>query len=312
VTDQPLHSIGAVARHVGVSPHVLRAWERRYGVVEPARTEGGTRLYTESDILRLRLLRQATDQGSNIGSVAGLSIGELAAMLRPASTPRALAEASEASEAEHFVARTLDAVRAMDASAAQGLLRTAMVALRTGEFLNGVILPVLHGVGEDWEEGRVTPAHEHLFSTVARSALSSLLDALPPEPDAPTLLSTTPAGQMHEFGAMLAAVVAAEDGWRVAHLGPDLPYTSVAAAARLTGARIVALGVVCELDPEAWIGEARALRRALPDDVVLVIGGAGIRGHERSLEAAGIVVLTDLELFRATLRTMRGRAGGAA
>jgi MerR family transcriptional regulator, light-induced transcriptional regulator len=74
-----VHPIGVVARRTGVSLHVLRAWERRYGVVEPVRTEGGQRLYSDADVARLRLLRQVTEAGRNISQVAGCRCGAGAA-----------------------------------------------------------------------------------------------------------------------------------------------------------------------------------------------------------------------------------------
>jgi DNA-binding transcriptional MerR regulator len=66
ISNEPTYSLGAVARLTGLSPHVLRAWERRYGAVRPLRTPGGTRLYRESDVARLRQLRAAVQAGHSI------------------------------------------------------------------------------------------------------------------------------------------------------------------------------------------------------------------------------------------------------
>src|SRR5687768_12427129 len=76
VTD-PRHPIGVVADRTGLSPDVLRVWERRYGVVEPQRSAGGQRLYSDADVERLVLLHRATRGGHGISHVASLSRAKL-------------------------------------------------------------------------------------------------------------------------------------------------------------------------------------------------------------------------------------------
>jgi DNA-binding transcriptional MerR regulator len=85
------YRIGVVARYVGVSTHALRAWERRYGTVDPRRTPGGSRLYDATEIDRLKTLKQLTDSGHSIGEVARLSLEELKRLLA-ASLERSLSE----------------------------------------------------------------------------------------------------------------------------------------------------------------------------------------------------------------------------
>ncbi|MEO6602571.1 MAG: MerR family transcriptional regulator [Polyangiaceae bacterium] len=75
------YRIGDVARYVGVSTHALRAWERRYGTVEPHRTPGGSRLYDAAQIDRLKTLKELTDYGHSIGEVARMTLEELKRLL---------------------------------------------------------------------------------------------------------------------------------------------------------------------------------------------------------------------------------------
>jgi MerR family transcriptional regulator, light-induced transcriptional regulator len=304
-----LHPIGVVARRTGLSLHVLRAWERRYGVVDPVRTAGGQRLYSDADIARLRLLRAVTDAGRNISQVALLPLDELE---RLATQDTRQGEARPAvAEAEEYRARCLAAAERMDGDAVHGALMRAVVSLRPTEFLGDVLMPLLHEVGQRWHAGRLSPAQEHVVSVSARRVVSWLLDAYDAPVEAPVLLVTTVAGEQHEFGALMVSIVALDMGWRVSYLGPSLPAEHVAMAARRVGASAVALSVVNTGDDSA-VDEVREVRVALPATVQVVVGGAGAAARRAYLEEAGAVVMTGQAELREWLALQRGLSGGAA
>src|SRR5690606_6758580 len=111
--------------------------------------------------------------------------------------------------------------------AVHAALMRAVVSLRPREFMDQVLLPVLHEIGERWHEGSIGPAHEHAVTQAAQRVLFWLLGAYEAGADAPVLLATTPAGEQHELGAMAVSAVALENGWRVAYLGPSLPALEI-------------------------------------------------------------------------------------
>jgi MerR family transcriptional regulator, light-induced transcriptional regulator len=292
----PIHPIGVVSRRTGVSLHVLRAWERRYGVVEPERTAGGQRLYSDADIERLQLLRQVTDAGRNISQVAHLPVADLQRLAlddtRQVLRAPALADDSApAGVAAQYRARCVEAAERLDGEAVHGTLMRAVVSLRPAEFLDDVLMPLLQEVGERWHAGRLSPAQEHVVSVNARRVVTWLIDAYESPSGAPMLLVTTVAGEQHEFGALMASVIGLEAGWRVTYLGTSLPADEIVKSAQLVEASAVALSVVALSGVESAAAEVLEVRGGLPATVTVVAGGAGAESRRAVLEEAGVMVL---------------------
>ena len=304
-----LHPIGVVARRTGLTLHVLRAWERRYGVVEPVRTSGGQRLYSDADVERLRLLRELTDAGRSISQIAGLQVEELRDLaagdvrptvgqdgggVQPVIAPAAVRQIRES---------CLAAGERMDGVAVHAALTGAVVSLRPQEFLGEVLIPLLHEVGDMWHAGQVGPAQEHTVTEAARRVLSWMLEAYAQPVSGPLIIATTPSGEQHELGAMTVSAVALGEGWRVAYLGPSLPASEIARAARRLNAAAVALSVVNDDVVESAAHEMCELGEALPEGVTMLAGGRAAEAGRAQLELAGARVITDLDELRRVLRT---------
>src|SRR5690606_26031348 len=169
--QEPRFRVGKVAELTGLSTHVLRVWERRYGAVEPRRTEKGGRLYTEDDVARLRSLAGLVRTGHAIGTIATLSDEELGRML--GSAPLAAREV-ESPELEALIERFLSAVQRFDELAADRTLGQAALGLEPRQLVSGFMGRVLREVGDRWESGAMRIAHEHLVSGLVRDLLVSL------------------------------------------------------------------------------------------------------------------------------------------
>jgi len=303
-SEQPRHPVRVVAQRTGLSSHVLRAWERRYGVVAPSRTEGGQRLYSDADIERLTLLRSLTAAGGSISQLAQLPVVELTRL--SAAEVASAAEASSGGAAAPWRAAALSAIEGLDGTTLRRDLARAVMALGVPRFLEQVAAPVLHEVGERWHSGRMGIAQEHLATAVVREVLGWVRESAETRGSAPALVVATPAGQMHEGGALLAAAAAAAEGWRVVYLGANLPGAEIGAAARRTGARAVALSVIHPEDDAALGGELEALGRQLPTGVALLVGGASAEAYQESVEAARGELVTDLSELREALHRLAG------
>lgn len=310
---EPKHPIRVVSERTGLSPDVLRAWEKRYRAVEPPRRDGGSqRLYSDADVERLRLLRRVTQAGRSIGQVAELSTDELAALAREDEAGRREAPATAATRgtagARACVDRALVHIRDLSSSGLESVLMRGLVTLGAETFLDEVAVPLLREVGRAWEEKVLGIAQEHLTTAVLRRVLGFAADAAGAPNDAPVVVVATPARQVHEMGALLAAVSAAVAGWRVAYLGPDLPAEEIAGAARKRGAHAVALSAVFPLDDPALPSELRRLRSQLPPGVAILVGGEAGRAVADELSAEGAVWLPSLPEFRRTLQRIGGEA----
>jgi DNA-binding transcriptional MerR regulator/methylmalonyl-CoA mutase cobalamin-binding subunit len=304
---EPRHPIRVVSLRTGLTPDVLRVWERRYGVVEPQRSEGGQRLYSDADIERLTLLNRATQAGRAIRQVAELGNEELAALLEEDSAARtATAPAPAAAAAgSEYVASGISAVEALDSGQLQFVLGQAVLALGAADFVDQVLGPLLRQIGDRWHDGSLTPAHEHAASIIIKRTLQWMEEILEVPASAPLMLVTTPAGDRHEMGAILVGVVAGTEGWRARQLGPDLPAADIAAAATQSGAAAVAVSSIRDYDSGRLGAELEALRAALGDGVDLLIGGAAAARLSRQIEAMGGRYLSDLNELRQHLREVR-------
>jgi methanogenic corrinoid protein MtbC1 len=300
-----------------LSADLLRVWEKRYHVVKPARSSGGRRLYSDADIERLRLLYRATLAGRGIGQVAALSTQALATLVRrdadaervdiegrkPSADARTVAPAT----AEYF-ADAGQAIEGLDAHALEAVLRRAVVALPVATLLDELVTPLLERIGTQWREGTLRPVHGHLATVVLRRVLDRVIDTASSLGASPHLIVATPAGQVHEFGALLTAATAAAEGWRVTYLGAGLPAEDIAEAAVRTHARAVALSLVYPAGDPAVAHELRRLRALLPARVTMLAGGAGASAYRTPLDETGIRFLGDLGELRAILRALRPRS----
>jgi DNA-binding transcriptional MerR regulator/methylmalonyl-CoA mutase cobalamin-binding subunit len=307
----PRHPIQVVARRTGLSADVIRAWERRYGAVAPERSETRRRLYSDADTERLLLLKRVTDSGRRIGDVAHLAMDELKALAEAdrAAVARAKATGGGARPAristrEHFDA-CLSAIRSMDATALDAALARAAVAMNTQMLLEEVLSPLLVHVGEQWRSGPLRVAHEHFATACLRSFLGTLVVQSNLAEVGPTLVAATPLGQQHELGALMASVVAAAGGWNVVFLGPNVPADEIVFAAAEKRARAVALSLCYPSDDPRLPAELRKLGQRLPEDTVVLVGGAARHGYRATLDDMGVRALDTLSELPAELDRLR-------
>jgi len=243
-----LYPMRAVARLTGLSPDVIRVWERRYGAVEPARTRGHARRYSAAEVRRLILLHEATRQGHSIGDIARLPDSRLEELAGTRAMPASEVPTSPVPDGDSLKALVesyLDDIARFQDRRAHETLSRAAALLPPTVFVLGVILPILREVGDRWVRQELGIAHEHVVSGHVKGFLTGLLRLAPaPPPGAPRLLAATPQGQPHEFGALMAAFLAAANGWDVTYAGPDIPPDDLVQAAEGSGAHVVVLSVL--------------------------------------------------------------------
>lgn len=299
--NEPRHPIRVVVQRTGLSAPVLRAWERRYGAVEPSRSDGGQRLYSDADVRRLQLLATAVDGGRTIGLIAELDEEELQKLIdEDRETPVQPRDDGVVPDVER-VGHALHLIEEMRTDELEQYLMRSAVELRPHELVEGLVVPLLQEVGRAWQSGQMRPSTEHIASVAIRRFLEWVSTTHQPDPEAPLAVTGTPTAQRHEFGALLAGVVAAYQGWRVRFLGPDLPAEDIAGAAEKLGASMVALSAVHpRLDPQG-IEEVRKVRALLPDSVHVVVGGAGAVPYSDEWREAGILHPATLTEFRGLL-----------
>jgi methanogenic corrinoid protein MtbC1 len=290
-----------------LSAHVIRIWEQRYRAVEPRRTSGNRRLYSQRDIERLNLLRDITRAGHSIGQVAHLpadKLRKLAAAFSGTQAPAARA-LTEGPSAGSFLDECVAAIKSFDAHALDGAFKRAATTLGAQGLLQRVVPPLMQTLGDLWRDGTFTAAHEHFASAVIRIFLGQAAKPFGAMDNAPVLVVATPAGQVHELGALLVGATAANLGWQVTYLGASLPAAEIAGAARQRRARAVALSLVYPEDDPQLEGELKRLREALPAEVALLVGGRAMPAYRAALENLGAVLIENLAHLGLTLDGLR-------
>jgi methanogenic corrinoid protein MtbC1 len=266
----PLRTVAAMT---GLTPDLIRAWEKRYAVVAPIRGARGARLYSSADIAHLRLLARVVGAGRAIGDVAPLGLAELEKLAgQPGPDGQRAERRGVHAPREDFVSRVLERLERFDHAAVTRLLGDAVIGLGVRRFVYEVVLPLVHHVGARWADGELSIAEEHLVTAMLRNLLASLTHGRAGH-GRPFVLAT-PAGERHEIGLLLVALLARDAGIDVVHLGVDLPAADIATAAARTQACVVGLSVVAGKNRARACAEVAAIQSALPADVVLWLGGA--------------------------------------
>lgn len=303
VKDQARHPMAVVCRRTGLKPDLLRAWERRYGIVRPGRSQTGRRLYTDGDIERLLLLKRAVDGGRPIGHLVRLDRRQLEELITADDGARLRGPGPE--EVTHHRAGdgTLDAclaaIQAFDTSRFAYELERASHELGRRQLIDRLVAPLLRSLGEQWQQGIIGPAQEHAATAVLRTFLGHL--PVPPRSGmVPRLVATTPAGELHELGALLAAATAAGEGWAVLYLGPNLPAEEIAAAAEAVDARAILVSTVQD-GGTVMSRELERLTTLAGVRRTVIVGGRAANHHGAVVRRRGGRVIDDLGALRVTL-----------
>ena len=213
--------IGELSRRSGVSPELLRAWEHRYGLLRPLRSEGGFRLYSTDDAQRVSVMQSHLERGLSAAEAARLTLDEEAAGAPDAGTP-ALQRAARDLRA---------ALDALDENTAQGALDRLLSGFSVETVLREVVLPYLRELGNRWERGDASVAQEHFASQVLRGRLLGLARGWDRGTGPRALLACAP-GEHHDLGLIAFGLALRDRGWRITFLGPDTPLDTLADTVR--------------------------------------------------------------------------------
>ncbi len=303
-TERPSgkYPIRVVARLTGIPIDTLRAWERRYGAVEPSRDDRG-RLYDDVDLQKLKLLRRLVERGHAIGRIANLGEPELGKLLEAGLEPSDRGGKADAVD----LVGLLDAVDRYDLAAVDRKLGKLAAVLASREMVHEVVLPFLREVGKGWQEGRFTVAQEHMVSASLRGLLGSLIRVQAPRESRTGLVFATPPGERHELGLAAAAMLAAAGGLGVVYLGADLPAADIVEATRRTGARAVVLAMTrLDTGPSA-VDSVRAVVDGVPAGVEVYVGGAAAEARPEDVAHAGGTLLQNFDALEHAYRALGGR-----
>ena len=297
------YTIKLISNRTGLSPQLIRTWEKRYNAITPQRTETKRRLYSESDLEKLMLLKRATAMGLAISTVAQLSIEELSKLVDNRTVKTSGDEVNQiVNEAADFhLRKCVQAIHLFDYAGLESALLTASSSLGQQPFIEQVIHPLIVHTGQCWMEGEYSISQEHMVSTIIRSILGSILVSGRVNSEGPTLLVTTPSRQLHELGALITAVTALSIGWQVVYLGPNLPVEEIANALTKYQADAVALSIIFPVGDAVLHTDLQRFRKIIGYDLPVIIGGRGASSYQETIDTIKAVIVKDLFEFKTVL-----------
>lgn len=256
--------IGDVARRVGVRVDTLRAWERRYGLLNPRRSTGGFRLYSSDDEAIVRAMLSEIDRGFPPSQAAKLALA--GARSRDGRTDHT----ADLTHLEAIRTELHGALLAFDGQRAHSILDALFAEFTLNAVLRDVLLSCLRQIGEGWAAGAVTIAEEHFASQLIRDRLLALARDWD-QGRGPRALLSCPAGERHDIGLICFGLVLSRSGWRITFLGPDTPVTALSQAAATLSPDLIVLTASVE---QRFTSMTEPLS-ALAEDVDLVLAGPG-------------------------------------
>lgn len=301
------YTIKAAAQLTGLSELVIRAWENRYGAVVPAR-KGNRRIYSESDIEKLSLLKKLTESNYRIGNIANYSVEELKDIITLNDLKKTgMANVLKPGTAENFaniLAECVSYIRNFDNKNLELLLNNCAVEYSRNQFIDNIIIPLISKVGEYWRTGILRIAHEHFASTIIRKIMSTLLDGFKIDDRFPKMLISTPQGQYHEIGALIGGSLAAADGWNVVYLGPSLPIEEIVYTAQKIKPEVIFLSLIYPSDDSRLLQELSKLK-VLDYTPHLIFSGESIGGYKETIADIKGKIVDSSEEFRNLLKAIR-------
>jgi DNA-binding transcriptional MerR regulator len=288
--------IGELGARVGLSPDVLRAWERRYGLLHPARSPAGQRLYGPDDEARVQRVLELVAEGVGTASAARLALAETSEPARPG---------GDAPRPEAYASRLRAAIDTLDDAGADAAIDGLLAAYGLDAVVRGALLPVLAAVGAAWERGELTVAHEHFASSVIGGRMRALGRGWN-QGAGPRAVLACPPGERHDLGLLAFGLLLRARGWRITFLGADAPADAIARAADdLRPALVVLAGARGRPLARA----TRPLAGVAAAHRVAIGGAAATPARARAMAA---VLLDDDPVAAADAVTAAGRRGALA
>jgi len=293
-------SIQFVSKVTGISAHTLRAWEKRYAAVVPARNEKGKRLYSQENIEKLKLLTELVQMGNSISDVANLEVDQLIKLsLKYGEKSKKITTVDVEVDVDASLRNLLMALHGFKLNIVSHELEKVTNQMGARDFSLKLLLPLLSEVGRMVHTQELSIAQEHAMSAMIRFHVGSILYkelGSKMQGSSKTIVLATPEGELHEFGILISALLCAHHNIKFIYLGPNMPSDSLSVASNQVQADVLLVGVspIFQTKNMNFLEEYfSSVRLGLKSETELWIGG--INHPTTALMQDGIILLNDLQ-----------------
>lgn len=271
--DGGKYNIKAVSRMLGIQPGTLRAWERRYQMIAPVRNDSGHRLYTEEHVETLRWLISKINQG--------FTISQAVSLLENSSVSLEKAEVPKRDQVDEIGDKLLAALLEFDSTKAHELINQAFSLYTIDKTVIDLLGPILIKVGDLWEEGSITTAHEHFASSFIRSRIEGLSNSFPHSSFLPKSIAVCGPGEKHELGLLIYTLYLRRKGFEVIFLGTSIAENDLEVVVEKIKPKFLFFSCTLDENRKATLQLAEEMNKTFPD---LMIGLGGIAIDSMPLE----------------------------
>ncbi|PSL50464.1 methanogenic corrinoid protein MtbC1 [Salsuginibacillus halophilus] len=267
-TAEGKYNIKAVSHMLGIPPGTLRAWERRYDIIDPVRNDAGHRLYSDEHVAILRWLADKVNRGFTIGQAVDLLEADNISYVSEV-------QQSPEDQTARIADDLLFALLHFQEDEAQKCLNQAFSLFTVDKVITEILGAVMVNVGALWEEGKITIAHEHFASYFLHVKLGTMLQAQIPQPYLPKVMAVCAPGEEHELGLLMFSIFLKQKGMQIIYLGQGVPPSDVASAVKEAGVDVVL--TTCTMQ-----GNIRRMEKMIEEieqknpNVTFAIGGYGL------------------------------------
>ncbi|GGD81500.1 MerR family transcriptional regulator [Paenibacillus nasutitermitis] len=232
-----MYSIKKVSEMLGIPTVTLRAWENRYHIISPNRSEGGHRMFSDNDIKKLRFLKLQMEKH-------GLKISEAVHLLQQKESKTSFKTKKDTQSGktyENLIDELYQPLIDYNTLRANEIIDMAFSLYEFEDVFHQILIPVLQRIGTEWEAGELTVAQEHFTSQLIMHRFFQFFRILPVHPYFPKVLAFCPGGEHHHMGLMLFSLFLKKKGFDVIYLGPDTPFEGLSDVIRMKNISIIAI-----------------------------------------------------------------------
>jgi MerR family transcriptional regulator, light-induced transcriptional regulator len=294
-SDMPLYNTKSVVHHTGVPAPTLRAWERRYGILSPRRSDNDYRLYSERDMMTVTWLRERVESGMTISQAIALlrslePIRRRGRRMRsktpepPQPGPVATSPATiDRFSLDGLGATLLEQFGNLDEYAVHRTVMQALAVYTVEDICLHLFSPVLVEIGHRWERGDLDTTVEHFAAALIRALLDGLFRSAATSGSGPLTLVGCAPGELHELGALMLALFLRRAGVRVAYLGQNVEVEGLLAMVANLRPMCVLLSAALS-DHTAALAALADRLKAASDQTALYFGGQAYEGNPVAVE----------------------------